>query len=307
MELGLQKVRKVEKADALRLPLCRERRVRADVLLRKFSILCTAASGLAWLTGWLRSIRAHTESANRDVRWEMMLMSNISDYCTEGDDASVQWITEVYSSRFHELRGRCDSAQRLGSGGDGGKIVCMEQIPTHTCIVYSLGSRMDFSFEVSVREHTGCQVFTFDCTVGEVAPTEVPDGVMFYPWCVSKRDEKKIISSDLGHSGELGQFYSIETIMTILEHEKVDLLKMDIERHEVAVIEGLSPNYGPNQIVFETHLHNAYGIWNRSMTYAEWNAMWMKLESMGYQIFSFEPNPVCLCCCEWSINKQDLR
>ena len=72
-----------------------------------------------------------------------------------------------------------------------------------------------------------CTVYTFDCTVGEVKESDIPDGVHFHPWCVGGKSERKIIQSDFGHTGEIGQYYSIQDIMTKLGHTRIDLLKMD--------------------------------------------------------------------------------
>ena len=227
-----------------------------------------------------------------------------ADYCTQRDEASFRWLSDVYKTQFLELQGDCLLPSRIGPDGDGGKIVCAQELRHDLCVIYSLGSRLDFSFEIAAYNQTGCSIFTFDCTVGDVEHTTVPDGVAFFPWCVGGKEEKKVISSDLGHTGELGQYYPLKTIMLKLGHKKVDLLKMDIERHEISVINSLDPLYAPDQIVFETHLHNAYGIWNRPMLYSEWRIMWNNLKQLGYTIFSYEPNTMCPCCCEWSVHKK---
>ena len=91
--------------------------------------------------------------------------------------------------------------------------------------------------------------------------------------------------------------------MSMLHHDKINLLKMDIERHEFDVFKTLQTF--PDQIVFETHLHNAYGMFGRPVSEQEWSAMWKKLEK--YNVFSYEPNPFCLCCCEWSIVNSDVK
>ena len=226
-----------------------------------------------------------------------------ADYCTERDAASLKWLRGIYSSQFARSRTTCDSLVRIGPKGDGGKMVCLDRIQKYSCVAYSLGSRLDFSFEVAVREYLGCEVYTFDCTVGNVSSTIVPTGVSFYPWCIGGREEKKIISSDFGHTGDFGQYYPLDTIMQKLKHNKVHLLKMDIERHEVAVIDSLKVDYAPDQLVFETHLHNAYGIWNRPLQHHEWLGMWTKLNTLGYRLFAYEPNPLCPCCCEWSAQR----
>ena len=238
-------------------------------------------------------------------RWERFLPSNNNspDYCTERDDASSEWLRSLYSTRFQQSKLKCRSLVRVGPEGDGGKMVCLDTLPRKSCITYSLGSRLDFSFELAIKNELGCEIFTFDCTVGNVSSADIPEGVKFYPWCVGGKEEKRAISSDFGYTGQLGQYYPLQTIMRKLEHTRIDLLKMDIERHEVAVISSLQSQFAPLQIVFETHLHNAYGIWNRPMNHDEWFSMWKSLDNLGYRIFSYEPNPLCPCCCEWSILK----
>eukprot|EP00982_Pelagococcus_subviridis_P007616 30676-Pelagococcus_subviridis.AAC.3 len=196
---------------------------------------------------------------------------------------------------------RCDSARRVGNIGDGGKYVCLSPLQSHRCVVYSLGSRLDFSFELALQNMTGCEVHTFDCTVGVPGSGVVPEGINFHPWCAGPHDEIKFISSDLGHTGEKGQYYTLQSIMNSLAHDSIELLKMDIERHEVEVISTLAKHTAPSQLVFETHLHNAYGMWGRPVNPNEWNSIWSRLESLGYGVFSYEPNDICLCCSEWSL------
>ena len=47
----------------------------------------------------------------------------------------------------------------------GGKLVCPSLLSVPACVVYSLGSRLDYSFEEDILKRTPCQVVTFDCTV----------------------------------------------------------------------------------------------------------------------------------------------
>ena len=237
-------------------------------------------------------------------KWETYLSSTNSqhDYCPEKGSEGEKWIQTVYSNVPKDSK--CKRVERIGNTGDGGKLVCLDHITPNACIVYSLGSRLDFTFEIDVVKRLGCVVHTFDCTVGN--PESVPNGVTFHPWCVGGQDEQKLISSDLGHQGETGQYYTLATIMSKLNHLNVDLLKMDIERHEFAVVDSLQIGYVPWQIVFETHLHNAYGMWGRPVTDTEWKSLWTKLSRLGYDVFSNEPNPMCRCCCEWSLLQKDV-
>ena len=213
------------------------------------------------------------------------------------------FVLSLYADKASEHATPCTDIQRVGGRGDGGKRICIDDLRPSDCIVYSLGSRLDFSFETNIARRFGCQVHTFDCTVGTPSASKIPASVSFYPWCVGGTDEIKPISSDLGHQGESGQYYTLKTIREKLGHSTIDLLKMDIERHEFAVVATLKDDSAPRQIVFETHLHNAYGMWGRPVSESEWGAMWSTLGGLGYGVFAAYPNPHCRCCCEFSVRR----
>ena len=203
------------------------------------SIIVTIAVILLLLSRLMKSrvVEIGLES-KRNSKWETYLPSTNSqhDYCPMKEGSvGDKWIQTVYSNVPKDTK--CTRVERIGNTGDGGKLVCVDHIIQNACIVYSLGSRLDFSFEIDVVRRLGCVVHTFDCTVGN--PKGVPFGVSFHPWCVGGQDEQKIVSSDLGHQGETGQYYTLATIMSKLNHPNVDLLKMDIERYEFAVIDSL--------------------------------------------------------------------
>ena len=237
--------------------------------------------------------------------WETHLPSSrtSNDWCPTKNSAGASFVQSLYTEAAG-LTTSCENSQRIGGSGDGGKLICTDTIRSHDCIVYSLGSRLDFTFETSIVKRFGCKVHTFDCTVGTPIETEIPDGVVFHPWCVGEKDELKAISSDLGHQGESGQYYTLATILKTLGHETIDLLKMDIERHEFAVVASLTLDTAPSQLAFETHLHNAYGMWGRPVSETEWSTLWSTLHTLGYGVFAHEPNPLCLCCCEFSVLRE---
>ena len=203
------------------------------------------------------------------------------------------FVQSVYADKATELSTTCAKIERVGAAGDGGKLLCVDDIGRNDSIVYSLGSRLEFSFEIDVVKRFGSRVHTFDCTVGTPEASQIPAGVSFHPWCVGDKDETKAISSDLGHQGESGQYYTLTTIRKKLGHSTIDLLKMDIERHEFEVVATLKDANAPSQIAFETHLHN--------VSEDEWTTMWTTLSGLGYGIFAHEPNPLCPCCCEFSL------
>jgi len=169
------------------------------------------------------------------------------------------------------------------------------------CTVYSLGSRKDFSFESEIVSALQCKVHTFDCTVGDVRPDEVPRGVTFHPWCIGGEDALKPYSSDLLNSaGKVGQYYTMKTVMRMLGHSYVDILKMDIGRHEFAVLKTLACPGCFGQAAIEFHLHNAYGMFGQAVSYEEWNDLWDSLVcENGLHPFSYD-SASCSCCCEYS-------
>jgi hypothetical protein len=51
----------------------------------------------------------------------------------------------------------------VGSTADGGKLICDLGRLRPPCVIYSLGSQGDYSFERDMLRLTQCEVHTFDC------------------------------------------------------------------------------------------------------------------------------------------------
>jgi hypothetical protein len=200
----------------------------------------------------------HSTFAGSTALWKVHLDGNNSapDYCTSKEPEAIKWVHKLYGEVRGKIGSKCTNVVRIGGSADGGKLMCLDGARTKNCVVYSLGSRLDFSFEESLLEVLDCEVFTFDCTVGNPDHLSVNQKIKFFPWCVGGESGMKPISSDLGHGGEIHQYYTIDDIMKMLGHSRVDLMKMDVERHEIDVFSSLSKQNAPRQILFETHLHN---------------------------------------------------
>ena len=164
------------------------------------------------ITSQWKKIVFSTSSEASD--WDRYLPSTNSqaDFCPVKGSAGEQWLQNLYSKVAKTAN--CVGKKRIGGEGDGGKIICLDHVVKNECIVYSLGYRLDFSFELNVANELGCKIYTFDFTVG--IPTKVPSGINFYLWCIGGTDEKKAISSDLGHRGEIGQYYTLSSIISKL-------------------------------------------------------------------------------------------
>jgi hypothetical protein len=90
------------------------------------------------------------------------------------------------------------------------------------CVVYSLGSNGDVSFEKDVLSQTPCEVHTFDCTIDKVSILDAKRH-FFHKLCIGKPRPST------------ESFQSLHTIMRRLNHIKLSMLKMDIEGSEFEV------------------------------------------------------------------------
>lgn len=84
------------------------------------------------------------------------------------------------------------------------------------CVVFSIGSNNDFSFEESiVNELPECEVHTFDHTI---TPKAVPSGVNFHAWGIGTEDVGSVKTLD-----------SIMKALNIGSEHSLEILKIDVE------------------------------------------------------------------------------
>ena len=136
----------------------------------------------------------------------------------------------------------------------GGWTICPSDL-TRNSIVYSLGVGDDISFDLSLIEKYGVSVYAFDPTpksVQWVKSQQLPkefnfyesavldyDGVAkFYPpndpdWVSYTISEHEYATAD---RAIIASVRRLSSIMHELGHERIDLLKMDIEGAEYAVL-----------------------------------------------------------------------
>jgi hypothetical protein len=149
----------------------------------------------------------------------------------------------------------CPFEIRVGKRfGDGGKFVCGHRSffsVTQSCLVYSVGSNMDFSFETAFKEEFGfdCEIHTFDPTVDAIQAKAVAasSNVTFHPWGLSSSDN--------------GNMLTIFTIMKKLNHigRRIDVLKVDCEGCEFEsfksiFLESKKETINVGQIQVELHM-----------------------------------------------------
>lgn len=170
-----------------------------------------------------------------------------------------------------------DQQLRLGVG-DGGKVLCqwmMESLQVPGCVVYSLGSNNDFSFEEAVLAQTRCTVHTFDCTINRPRETLKPR-LEFYPFCIDANEHE--------HNGNI--YHTLEWIQRHLHHPTVHLLKMDIETFEHRLLLQWKRNQSlPSLLSMEWHgttppIPGRY----RRLSLGELALEYMHLVGLGYRV-----------------------
>lgn len=170
-------------------------------------------------------------------------------------------------------------------------------------IVYSLGVGDEIDFDLAIIEQYGVEVFAFDPTPSSIDmldESKLPERFHFRPWAVTATDGSLQFYPRLKKDGTKSDVmftmipeeetkddvievpaYSLSTITSKLGHDRIDVLKMDIEGAEYEVLDGLleSP-VKPTQLLVEFHhrfvengLERTYDIIDR-------------LRDAGYQVFA---------------------
>jgi FkbM family methyltransferase len=160
-------------------------------------------------------------------------------------------------------------------------------------IVYSLGVGDEINFDLWLIDRFGLEIFAFDPTPNSVYmldASELPARFHFQPWAVTATDGTLKFYPRLKKDGTKSDVmftmvaepetkddvievpaYSLPTITKKLGHDRIDLLKMDIEGAEYEVLDGLldSP-VKPRQLLVEFHhrfvtdgLHRTYDVIDR--------------------------------------------
>ena len=166
-------------------------------------------------------------------------------------------------------------------------------------IVYSFGAGEDVSFDLSIIEKYGSSVYVFDPTpksINFIKRQKSPEKFYFYDYGIADFDGKikfyppenpEHVSHTVLHRSATSDIYievsvkKLDTICKELGHNKIDLLKMDIEGAEYAVIEDIvKSNIKIDQLLVEFHdMFETVGL----------NDNYKAISSLlnhGYEIFS---------------------
>lgn len=265
-----------------------------------------------------------SESRTAMLKWSNLVESSKNRWAgitrIEGRGANREMLLNRMMGGPKNLQCK-DGLKMLGEERDGYKMTCgMVNTPTLStstsplaktnfllqkkrnkkCVVMSIGSHNEFSFETDVFHNTSCTVHVFDCTLtdgrksnitsGVVVPQELRSRVLGYNYCLGPKDEVV----------EGREYKSYESLLMIAGLVKAPtFLKMDIEGYEYGVIHGvLSGNRTdliPKHIAMEVHFNHPLGpknYWGKAMFF---NYMY---RVGSYHLAHWNYNKLCYGCIE---------
>lgn len=197
--------------------------------------------------------------------------------------------------------------ERIGSLGDGGKVVCgmtryerespgpsSNSNPASELIVYSFGVSRDSSFEAMILQRTNARIWGYDYSVGSWAK-EITEHQL------SRAYFNKI---GLGKETDLERSPPMSTIQDLMKengHTFIDLVKMDIEGAEFDVLTSLIDSitmeggYGNisapfGQLLIEIHFMKEPPGFTIPQNLDAWMKWWSSLENMGLRPVNNEDN-----------------
>jgi len=181
-------------------------------------------------------------------------------------------VTKKEAYDAFETEWNCEDEIRLGenivSVGDGPKFACGAELLSSTdeCIVYSIGSAYDFSFEYSVHDNApNCIIHTFDGTLNlteRALPEDLEQkNIYFHNW--------NVVSDCLTqHTGSVCVADSLKKLGH--EQKTISWLKIDCESCEFTVIpEFLKSSVIIDQVMVEIHGTNAVAIHGLFQTFQD--------------------------------------
>eukprot|EP00884_Botryococcus_braunii_P008611 jgi/Botrbrau1/17751/Bobra.0127s0011.2 len=193
----------------------------------------------------------------------------------------------------------CPHKEKIGvmaGDGDNGKWVCgVRTLLQHPgCIVYSVGSNGDVSFERGILAKTHCEVHVFDPTLTpqQKAEVEKVPELHLHEYGLAANDSYVDLSGDV--SKTLGKIVagfetkSLNTILKELGHTWIDVLKIDIEGFEWEVLESLLDQPGPlpfTQLQVEYHYQS-----NGQQSLTQMRNVLARMITKDMRVFSTEPN-----------------
>lgn len=221
------------------------------------------------------------------------------------------WYQSNYEPNFS-----CQFEKRIGwnMNGDGPKWICdphrikylamkkKNKNPNHPgCVIYSIGSNGDFSFEMGLQKELGvgtCEYHIFDMGDYESKMPKELERAFYHQWGLMK--QRNLQSSSELQNGQ--KFYGLKDTIKLLGHEKlekIDVFKIDCEKCEWKTFRDWFAEGIPMLHQIQVEVHGAPG--QKALDFFD------SLEEEGYVRFHKEPNiqfdPKCV---EYAFIKLDI-
>lgn len=215
----------------------------------------------------------------------------------------IIFATKIINDYLFPITPNIELSSAITLGNTGASFTIDPENLNKKSIIYSFGVGFDISFDISLIERYNSTIYAFD-------PTPKSED-----WIKQQKLPKQFIFEGIGiadYDGEANFFppenpnhishtlingtrknkdsfsVRVEQLTTIMKkhgHEKIDLLKMDIEGAEYRVIDNLIKNkLSIDQIVVEFH-HRFKGFRILETKHAV-----QKLKNAGYELFAVSPN-----------------
>jgi FkbM family methyltransferase len=172
-----------------------------------------------------------------------------------------------------EPRLKLDKNVKLKRFGDWHLV---EDLVENGQVIYSLGVGEDIEFDLELIKAKDVLIFAFDPTPNSIAWLEtmaLPDQFQFYPWAAAEQNGSLYLYPRIRGDGSQSRVMytilpepearddgvevaakTVEQIMKDLNHEHIDVLKMDIEGAEYGVLNTLlDSDTRPGQLLIEFH------------------------------------------------------
>jgi len=203
-----------------------------------------------------------------------------------------RFVREVLGrSAPHRVQVACRK-ELIGSGNDAW-VICPEGLTSRN-IVYSLGVGNEIVFDLALINRFGLEVFAFDPTPHSIAwvrAQKLPKQFHFIEYGIANFDGTAKFDNIAGVQWSMNtvspgsdahncEVYRLQTMMKSLGHERIDLLKINIEGGEYAVIDDLvACQIDVGQLAVQFHHHFV------GHSLADTERAVNSLNQHGYQIF----------------------
>jgi len=182
----------------------------------------------------------------------------------------------------------------------GGKTICPDNL-NDSSVIYSFGVGEDITFDLSMIEKYGVEVFAFDPTPRSeeyIEKLDLPEKFHFFNYGIyncdasiplhppksPKRVDLSVIAKTRKSKPLNLPMKRLRTIVDELGHNSIDILKMNIEASEYEVIPDIADfirdGFQIKQIIIEFH------HWFKGLKFNDTINMISILNELGYKIFN---------------------